>query len=262
MWVVPKVSVILTSYNKHEYVGKTIRSILGQTYDDFELFLMDDNSNKETQEAIKPFLDDSRIRFFKSEIETVDERVAKTRYAALINQALEMAQGDYIAYATDDNVYHKQKLEKMVDFLDNNSKVMVVYSSSQTNYVNEKGKITDTIVRPAKVIQWFAPCVLDHCSIMHRKTVIPVIREKFGTVWDENPQFYRIGDARFFFRLNHFWPFYPIDEILDFNFITPVSIHTQIFNDQKNEFASKLPPQRTCKELRDSLRALKRVNRK
>ena len=62
----PKVSIILTSFNKHEYVGKTIRAILDQTYDDFELFIMDDNSNEETLTTIKPFLDDSSFKFFKS----------------------------------------------------------------------------------------------------------------------------------------------------------------------------------------------------
>ncbi len=254
----PKVSIILTSYNKHEYIAKSIRAILDQTYDDFELFIMDDNSNEETQNVIQPFLHDQRVKFFKSEIQTVDERVEKTRYAVLINQALELAQGDYITYATDDNVYHKEKVEKMVDYLEHHPKVMVVYSASQTNHINEKGEITDSIVRPAKTIQWLASCATDHCSVMHRRAILPVISKTFGELWDEDPQFYRIGDARFFWKINHFWPFFPINEVLDFNYITPKSIHTQLFDDQPTEFAKKLPPQRTCKELRESLRDLRR----
>lgn len=257
----PKVSIILTSYNKSEYVGKSIKSIVDQTYEDFELFIMDDNSNEETLNNIKPFLNDNRVKFLKSEILTVDERVEKTRYAVLINQALMKIQGEYIAYATDDNVFHKEKIEKMVNYLDRNPKVQVVYSASQTNYVNERGEITNSIVRPAKTIQWFAPCAIDHCSIMHRKTILPVIEKTFNSFWEENPQYYRIGDARFFWKINHFWPFHPINEILDFNTITPKSIHAQIFNEQPNEFARKLPPQRTCKELRDSLRAAERLRR-
>lgn len=260
--VMPKVSIILTSYNKHEYVGESIKSILDQTYEDLELFIMDDNSNEETLNNIKPFLNDHRVTFFKSETQTIDERVAKTRYAVLINEALEKIEGEYIAYATDDNVFHKEKIEKMVNYLDNNPNVQVVYSASQTDYINEKGEITNSIVRPAKAIQWLAPCVIDHCSIMHRKTILPVIQKTFNSIWDENPQFYKIGDARFFWKINHFWPFYPINEILDFNTITPKSIHAQIQNAQPNEFAKKLPSQRMCKELRDSLRAMKRLERK
>lgn len=257
----PKVSIILTSYNKFEYVGKSIKSILDQTYEDLELFIMDDNSNEETLNTIKPFLNDHRVKFLKSEIQTIDERVEKNRYAVLINQALEKIEGDYIAYATDDNVFHKEKIEKMVNYLDNHLNVQVVYSASQTNYINEQEEITNSVVRPAKTIQWYAPCAIDHCSIMHRKTILPVIKNTFDSVWDEDPQYYRIGDARFFWKINHFWPFYPINEILDFNTITPISIHAQIFNAQPNEFARKLPPQKTCKELRDSLRAMKRLKK-
>ncbi|QCJ40986.1 glycosyltransferase family 2 protein [Bacillus sp. S3] len=256
----PKVSIILTSFNKQEYVAKSIRAILDQSYDDFELFIMDDNSNEATLREIQPFLKDTRVKFFKSDIKTIDERVAKTRYAVLINQALDLAQGEYITYATDDNVFHKKKIKKMVDYLDRHPKVMVVYSASETIYLNDKGESTHSVIRPAKSLSWLASCVIDHCSIMHRRDVLPVITKTFGANWDEDPQFYRIGDARFFWKLNHYWPFYPLNEVLDFNYITPKSIHTQIFHEKPSEFAQKLPPQRTCKELRESLRALKRGN--
>jgi glycosyltransferase involved in cell wall biosynthesis len=49
----PKVSVILTSFNEHEYVSKSIQSILDQTFHDFELFIMDDNSNDKLGEYIQ-----------------------------------------------------------------------------------------------------------------------------------------------------------------------------------------------------------------
>lgn len=258
MWDLPKVTVILTSYNKQEYVANTIRSILGQTFQDFELFIMDDNSNEETLSVIGGFLDDERVKFFRSDIKTLEERVEKTRYAVLINQALELAQGEYVTYATDDNIYHNQKIEKMVEFLDLHSEAMIVYSASKTVHLNEEGEVTNQIVRPAKSISWLASCMTDHCSIMHRKSILPKIKETFGSHWDEDPQFYRTGDARFFWRLNHFWPFFPINEILDFNYITPKSIHAQLFNDNPNDFSQNLPTQRTCKELRESIRARRR----
>ncbi|MEY9870465.1 glycosyltransferase involved in cell wall biosynthesis [Peribacillus sp. B2I2] len=254
----PKVTVILTSFNKQEYVSDSIRSILDQTYQDFELFIMDDNSNDETRSVIEQFLNDDRVKFFKSDIQSIEERVEKTRYAVLINKALELAQGEYVTYATDDNVHHRQKIEKMVEYLDNQPKAMVVYSASKTFHLNEKGEITDHIVRPAKSVSWIASCMTDHCSIMHRMSILPKIKETFDSYWDEDPQFYRIGDARFFWRINHFWPFYPINEILDFNYITPKSIHAQLFNDTPNDFSKMLPQQRTCKELRESIRAFRR----
>ena len=261
MCVLPKVTVILTSYNKQEYIASTIQSILDQTFHDFELFIMDDNSNKETISVIEPFLNDERVRFFRSDISTVEERVEKTRYAVLINQALELAEGDYVTYATDDNVYHNQKIEKMVEYLDQHPEAMVVYSASKTVHLNAEGDTTNQIIRPAKSITWLASCMTDHCSVMHRMAILPKIKETFESYWDENPHFYRIGDARFFWRINHFWPFFPINEILDFNYITPKSIHAQLFSENPNEFSKMLPAQRTCKELRDSIRALKRKKR-
>lgn len=257
----PKVTVILTSFNKQEYVAKTIRSILNQTFQDFELFIMDDNSNDETISAIEPFLEDERVKFFKSDINSLQQRVEKTRYAVLINQALELAQGEYVTYATDDNVYHNQKLEKMVEYLNQHSEAMIVYSSSKTVHLNEEGEETNHVIRTAKSVTWLASCMTDHCSVMHRMSILSKIKETFGSHWDEDPQFYRTGDARFFWRIHHFWPFFPINEILDFNYITPKSIHAQLFNENPNEFSKMLPTQRTCKELRESIRARRRSER-
>lgn len=254
----PKVSVILTSFNKHEYIAKSIQAILDQTYEDFELFIMDDNSNDETLRVIEPFLSDKRVKFFKSDIQSIEERVEKTRYSFLINQALEIAQGEYITYATDDNVYDRRKIEKMVSYLEQQPKVMVVYSASKTFYLNDRKETTKSILRPAKTVSWLASCMIDHCSIMHRKSILPKIKATFLSYWDEDPQFYRTGDARFFWRINHFWPFHPINEVLDYNYITPKSIHAQLFSDSPTPFSKLLPLQRTCKELRESLRALRR----
>lgn len=62
----PKVSVIMTSYNKSDYVARSIKSILSQTFTDFELFIMDDNSNEATLAEIRPFLTDPASGFIKA----------------------------------------------------------------------------------------------------------------------------------------------------------------------------------------------------
>lgn len=256
--LVPKISVIMTSYNKPDYIGRAISAILGQTEKDFELLLMDDNSDEPTQDVIAPLLQDNRIRFYKSDIQHVQERVEKTRYAVLINEALERAKGKYITYATDDNVYQPNRLKKMAQYLDRHPHVQIVYSGSKTVYLELNGHKTKEITRPATSITWTAPCALDHCAIMHRASILPIIKKKWGSYWDEDPQFYRIGDARFFWRLNQDWPFYPINEVLDENFITSSSIHYKLFSEEQDEFARLLPKQRNCKELREDLRRRRR----
>lgn len=249
-------SVIMTSYNKSDYVARSIKSILSQTFTDFELFIMDDNSNEETLAEIRPFLTDDRVRFYQSDVSGVKERTEKTRYAALINQAIEMAEGEYVTYATDDNTYVPERLEKMVKELDEDPEKAVVYSSSKTYHLNQRKETVKETARPAERIVWNAPCAIDHCSVMHRFSVLEKVKSAFGSYWDESPAFYRIGDARFFWRVNHFYPFYPISEELDINYITDQSIHYQLFAAEKNEFVNSLPQQTTCRELRESLKKL------
>ena len=250
----PKVSVIMTSYNKAKYIEKSIQAILNQTFTDFELFIMDDNSNQETLAIIEPFLQDKRIKFYKSDIQTMEQRVEKIRYAVLINQALEMCTGEYISYATDDNCYRPNRLQVMVDYLDSQKEANIVYSASSVNHLDRRNKIVKKKVVPANAIHQVAPCVVDHCSVMHRKSILPLIKKTFGSYWDEDPEFYLIGDARFFWRLNHFWPFYPINEVLDENKITELSIHYKMEHEKRSDFVKMLPQQRTCKELREQLR--------
>lgn len=146
----PKVTIVMTSYNKAAYVAKSIESILNQTLTDFEFYLMDDNSNEETLKVIEPYLKDKRIRFMKSDIQTLEQRVEKVRYSALINQALQQAKGEYISYATDDNCYRNTRLEQMVDYLEENPEVMIAYSASMVNYLNEQNEVTRSQLRPAK----------------------------------------------------------------------------------------------------------------
>lgn len=167
-----------------------------------------------------------------------------------------MAEGEYVTYATDDNTYVPERLEKMVKELDEDPKKAVVYSSSKTYHLNQRKETVKETARPAERIVWNAPCAIDHCSVMHRFSVLEQVKSAFGSYWDESPAFYRIGDARFFWRVNHFYPFYPISEELDINYITDQSIHYQLFAAEKNEFVNSLPQQTTCRELRESLKKL------
>ncbi|UTV32644.1 glycosyltransferase family 2 protein [Bacillus altitudinis] len=249
-----KVTVIMTSYNKAAYVGRSIEAVLQQTLSDLELFIMDDGSNEQTLAAIEPFRKDPRVHFIQSGVKTLEERTAKTRYAVLINQALEQAKGEYISYATDDNVYAPDRLEKLTNYLDARPNEHIVYSSSKVIYLNSEKEPVKETIRPAQTVQWNAPCAIDHCSVVHRASILTKIRAEFGSYWDESPHFYRIGDARFFFRLNHFYPFYPFDEVLDTNYITEQSIHYQLAEDEKSDFIQALPPQSTCRELRHILK--------
>jgi len=124
---VPKVSIVLTSYNHEKYIGDSINSVLNQTYEDYELIIADDCSEDNSWDIITAFKD-PRIKAYRSDR---NERV-------LINKVLSngMATGDFVAIHHSDDLWESTKLEKQVKFLDNNQDIGAVFS---------RAKIVDSI---------------------------------------------------------------------------------------------------------------------
>ena len=115
------VSIIMPSYNTASYIGESIRSVLAQSYRDWELIIIDDCSGDGTEETVKPFLTDSRIRFLKNE---------KNSGAAVSrNRALREAKGKWIAFLDSDDLWMLDKLEKQIGFMEANG-----YRFSYTGY--------------------------------------------------------------------------------------------------------------------------------
>ena len=107
----PVVSVVLPVYNCPGYVGQAIESILGQTYTDFELIIIDDGSKDETPDVVRRFTD-PRIRFFTQE---------NRGLAATLNRGIGLARGRYIARQDQDDVSFPDRFAKQVAFLDAHS---------------------------------------------------------------------------------------------------------------------------------------------
>lgn len=91
------ISIITPTYNRAILVQQTIRSIQAQTYTDWELILVDDGSTDNTDEALRPFLADKRIRYFKK---------SNTGQADSLNTGVAQATGDFIVFLdSDDEAY-------------------------------------------------------------------------------------------------------------------------------------------------------------
>ena len=106
----PKVSVILTSFNHAEYIREAIESILYQTFVDFELIILDDCSSDNSWDLINQYAD-PRIKAIRSS--------GQGEVVYQINKTLsEVARGEYVAIHHSDDVWEINKLEKQVAFLD------------------------------------------------------------------------------------------------------------------------------------------------
>jgi glycosyltransferase involved in cell wall biosynthesis len=114
-------SVIIPTYNRAQMVGRAIRSVLDQTYQDFEIVVVDDGSKDNTEEVVRSF-NDKRVRYIKHER---NEGVAAAR-----NTGIKATRSKYIAFQDSDDEWLPEKLEKqMAGFRTASSNIGVVYTA-------------------------------------------------------------------------------------------------------------------------------------
>lgn len=115
----PFVSVIIPTYNRANLLLEALKSVLKQTYQKFEIIVIDDNSSDHTSEIIKD-LGDSRIRYYK---------LSKNQGApAARNLGIERSRGDLIAFLDSDDRWVFNKLEEQIEIFSKDEKIGVVYT--------------------------------------------------------------------------------------------------------------------------------------
>ncbi|MDA9978134.1 glycosyltransferase, partial [Flavobacteriaceae bacterium] len=110
------ISVIVTTYNRQKLLRKTIYSILNQSYNDFELIIVDNYSNYNIIEFIKSF-EDNRIRLFQNNNNGI---ISVNR-----NYGVYKSKSDYIAFCDDDDVWYKDKLQTQMSVFNNNPDILL-----------------------------------------------------------------------------------------------------------------------------------------
>lgn len=115
------VSIIMPSYNTGRFIQETINSVINQTYDNWELIIVDDCSSDNTDDIVKS-INDNRVIYLKNE---------RNNGAAISrNKALRKAKGKWIAFLDSDDLWKKDKLEKQIKFMKENN-----YYFSYTSYI-------------------------------------------------------------------------------------------------------------------------------
>ena len=128
----PKVSVILSSYNHAPYVAEAIESVLHQTFRDFELLIFDDGSTDGSADIIRTFRDE-RIKTFLYEKNRGPLEIAR--------EAASAVQGKYLAVHHSDDAWESKKLEKQVHFLDMHPEHVACFTLVQ--FMDENGNNYD-----------------------------------------------------------------------------------------------------------------------
>ncbi len=163
---IPKVTVFIPVYNREQYVGEAIESILAQTFTDFEILLVDDGSTDSSVDTIRSF-SDSRIRLVCSE---ENLGIPKTR-----NKGVELARGQYMAMLDSDDRAYPNRLEKQIAFLDSHPEYAQI--GSWCRMMDAQGHVLNKIKRQPALpddihAQFLFRCAMSNRSIMARTAIL------------------------------------------------------------------------------------------
>lgn len=126
----PKVSIVLPVYNGERYLDRSLESILKQTFDDWELIVVDDCSTDATPQIISKYVKkDKRIKSVRN---SANQKLPKT-----LNIGFSVAKGTYLTWTSDDNMYLPTALMVMFNYLDSNRNVYMVRADMQI--IDENG---------------------------------------------------------------------------------------------------------------------------
>lgn len=130
----PKVSIGLPVYNGEAYLGAAIRSIIDQTFEDWELIICDNASTDGTMAICEKFAaNDDRIHYHRN---TVNIGAAPN-----FNKAFEMARGTYFKWAAHDDLCHPEFLQQCVDILERDPESVLAYPLAQI--IDADGKLQE-----------------------------------------------------------------------------------------------------------------------
>ena len=167
---VPRVSVIISSYNGERFIAEAVKSILQQTFRRFELIIVNDASSDGTSRILGEF-DDDRI--------TVLNNSTNRGIAASQNKAIASARGDYLALMDHDDISLPERLQVQVDFLDGHPEVGMVGSNCICIDENNIARSVSNYPADDAFLKWYpllCACPFFHTSLMIRRSAM----EKVG----------------------------------------------------------------------------------
>lgn len=164
----PKVSILLPTYNGSRFISRSIESVLKQSFDDFELIIVDDGSSDMTGDIAQEFTrKDKRVVFISNK-----ENIGIQR---TLNNGLQIAKGEYIARIDDDDEWlDSKKLEEQVAFLDTHPEHVlvgtgvVVVDENRNELFRFHQPLDDASIRDRML---FKSCFM-HSAVLFRKDTV------------------------------------------------------------------------------------------
>lgn len=155
----PKISVIIPSYNRAAYITNAIGSVLSQTYQDFEVIIVDDGSTDNTEEIVKSYFkvyEKEKIRYFYQR----NQGPGATR-----NYGIRQARGEYVAFLDADDVLLPNALKERYDFLENHNDAALTFTDYYLSKRNADGVNTEPILQKSGFLNRFKGIIDWHYGV-------------------------------------------------------------------------------------------------
>lgn len=171
--VVVKVSVVMPAYNAEKYIDESIKSILNQSYNNFEFIIINDGSTDRTKDIILSY-SDKRIVYLENE--------KNSGIVITLNRGLEKANGKYIARMDADDIAAKTRLAKQVAYMEKNEDVGVLGTGVRLfgENIQEEGRVFTRNSEQLKAELIFNSCVA-HPTVMIRSSVLKDNQLKYNS---------------------------------------------------------------------------------
>ena len=211
------VSIILPTYNGERYIQGSIESVLKQTYQDWELIVIDDHSEDGTGNIVRQYADkDSRIKLYRNE--------KNLRLPASLNKGFSLSKGKYLTWTSDDNLFKENAIGGFVHILEKNHDIGLVFSAM--DIIDEHGAVVG-----------HTPPVLDLEEVHYKNIVMASFmytRAVYEKVGDYNIDLFLVEDHDYWLRIAREFTITYIEEPL-YRYRTHPGSLTETKNQQMQE---------------------------
>lgn len=162
----PNISVVMPVYNVEKYVFAAVQSILKQTFENFELIIIDDASTDMTYDIVNKFQDKRIIKL---------QNKKNIGIANTLNKGIQLAHGEFIVRMDGDDISKSNRFEKQLNFMQSNPELMISGThmdliSSEGNFIKQQKK--EIGKEEIRIGLFFGHTALAHSSIIIRKQLL------------------------------------------------------------------------------------------
>ena len=220
------ISIITPTYNCGKFIGETIESVIKQTYQNWEMIIIDDCSKDDTKEIVERYIvKDERIKYYLLN-ENSGAAVARTK-------AMELASGKYIAFLDSDDLWMKDKLKRQVFFMQSNN-----YSFSCTAYtkIDEDGNSLNKVINSKRRTNYngvLLSCPVGNSTVIYNfkklgHFIVPNIRKRN----DDALWLQILKKEKYIYAMSHILMQYRVRvNAISSNKITLIKYHWQLYRD-------------------------------